>query len=174
MRRLIWIAAALLGTAAGAPPAVAAQDVGLAIGSRPAPLVMEDVDGKPVNLAQYIGKKPVVLEFWATWCSVCAALQPRIDAAERRFGTNVQFVTVAVGVNQTARSIKRHLEKHRVAGVLVFSLGMTALLVAVGLFSGTLAALPRSGMWMVWVKRVAGVILIGMAEYYFIQMGMVM
>jgi thiol:disulfide interchange protein DsbD len=58
--------------------------------------------------------------------------------------------------------------------LLVFSLGMTALLVAVGLFSGTLAALPRSGMWMVWVKRVAGVILIGMAEYYFIQMGMVM
>jgi len=58
--------------------------------------------------------------------------------------------------------------------LLVFSLGMTALLVAVGLFSGTLAALPRSGMWMVWVKRVAGVVLIGMAEYYFIQMGMVM
>jgi cytochrome c-type biogenesis protein len=58
--------------------------------------------------------------------------------------------------------------------LLVFSLGMTALLVLVGLFSGTLAALPRSGMWMVWVKRLAGVILLGMAEYYFIQMGMVM
>ena len=58
--------------------------------------------------------------------------------------------------------------------LLVFSLGMTALLVAVGLFSGTLAALPRSGMWMVWVKKIAGIVLIGMAEYYFIQMGMVM
>lgn len=57
--------------------------------------------------------------------------------------------------------------------LLVFSLGMTALLVCVGLFSGTLAALPRSGRWMVWVKRVAGVIMIAMAEYYFIQMGMV-
>lgn len=57
--------------------------------------------------------------------------------------------------------------------LLVFSLGMTALLVVVGLFSGTLAALPRSGRWMVWVKRAAGVIMIGMAEYYFIQMGMV-
>ena len=120
MRRLAWMVAAALAFGAVAPRAGATQDVGLALGSRPAPLVMEDVDGKSVNLAQYIGKKPVVLEFWATWCSVCAALQPRIDAAERRFGTNVQFVTVAVGVNQTARSIKRHLEKHRVAGVLVF------------------------------------------------------
>jgi thiol-disulfide isomerase/thioredoxin len=117
---MTWVVAAALSLGALAPAVGAAQDVGLAIGSRPAPLVMEDVDGKAVNLAQYMGKKPVVLEFWATWCSVCAALQPRIDAAERRFGASVQFVTVAVGVNQTARSIKRHLEKHRVAGVLVF------------------------------------------------------
>ncbi len=57
--------------------------------------------------------------------------------------------------------------------LFVFSLGMTALLVAVGLSSGALAALPRSGRWMTWVKKLAGVILIGMAEYYFIQMGMV-
>jgi cytochrome c-type biogenesis protein len=57
--------------------------------------------------------------------------------------------------------------------LFVFSLGMTALLVAVGLFSGTLARLPRSGRWLLWIKRVAGVILLAMAEYYFIQAGMV-
>jgi thiol:disulfide interchange protein DsbD len=57
--------------------------------------------------------------------------------------------------------------------LFIFSLGMTALLVAVGIFSGTLARLPRSGRWMIWIKRAAGVILIAMAEYYFIQMGMV-
>lgn len=58
--------------------------------------------------------------------------------------------------------------------LFVFSLGMTALLVLVGLFSGTLAALPQAGRWMVWVKRAAGVLLIGVAEYYFIQAGMVL
>lgn len=57
--------------------------------------------------------------------------------------------------------------------LLVFSLGMTALLVAVGLFSGTLTALPRSGAWMVWVKKGAGVVMLLMAEYYFVQAGMV-
>ncbi|MGE0158007.1 MAG: cytochrome c biogenesis protein CcdA [Gemmatimonadales bacterium] len=55
--------------------------------------------------------------------------------------------------------------------LFVFSLGMTALLVAVGLFSGTLALLPRSGVWMVWVKRVAALIMFGMAEYYFVSAG---
>jgi thiol:disulfide interchange protein DsbD len=58
--------------------------------------------------------------------------------------------------------------------LFVFSLGMTALLAAVGIFSGTLAALPRSGRWLGWIKKGGGVILIAMAEYYFIQMGMVL
>lgn len=64
------------------------------------------------------------------------------------------------------------------AGVLgflylfVFSLGMTALLVVVGLFSGSLALLPRSGRWMIWIKRLAGVIMLGVAEYYFVQTGL--
>jgi thiol:disulfide interchange protein DsbD len=57
--------------------------------------------------------------------------------------------------------------------LFVFSLGMTALLVVVGLFSGTLAALPKSGRWMVWIKKLGGILLIAMAEYYFVQMGMV-
>ena len=55
--------------------------------------------------------------------------------------------------------------------LFVFSLGMTALRVAVGLSAGTLALLPRSGRWMVWMKRLAALIMIGMAEYYFVQAG---
>jgi thiol:disulfide interchange protein DsbD len=55
--------------------------------------------------------------------------------------------------------------------LFVFSLGMTALLIAVGLSSGTLTLLPRSGPWMVWMKRAAAVIMLGMAEYYFVMAG---
>src|SRR5207237_1280887 len=51
------------------------------------------------------------------------------------------------------------------------SLRMSVLLVVVGLCSGTLAALPRASTWMTWIKRVGGIILMGMAEYYFIQVG---
>ncbi len=58
--------------------------------------------------------------------------------------------------------------------LFVFSLGMSVLLVLVGLSSGALAALPRSGRWMVWIKKAAGLIMLGMAEYYFIQVGMVL
>ena len=58
--------------------------------------------------------------------------------------------------------------------LFVFSLGMTALLVVVGLSSGALAALPRAGRWIAWVKKAAGLLLLGTAEYYLIQMGKVL
>lgn len=57
--------------------------------------------------------------------------------------------------------------------LFVFSLGMTALLVVVGLFSGTLSALPRAGAWMAWIKKAAGVVLLLMAQYYFVKAGQV-
>ncbi|MEO5580621.1 MAG: cytochrome c biogenesis protein CcdA [Gemmatimonadaceae bacterium] len=55
-----------------------------------------------------------------------------------------------------------------------FSLGMCALLVAVGLFSGTVTRLPRAGAWMVWVKRGFAIVMIGVAEYYLVQMGLLL
>jgi thiol:disulfide interchange protein DsbD len=55
--------------------------------------------------------------------------------------------------------------------LLSFSLGMTVLLVAVGLFAGTLTALPQSGTWLLWLKRGGGVLLLLMAEYYLFQAG---
>ncbi len=55
--------------------------------------------------------------------------------------------------------------------LFTFSLGMCALLVAVGFFSGTAARLPRAGQWMVWVKRGFALVMLGVAEYYLIQMG---
>jgi thiol:disulfide interchange protein DsbD len=58
--------------------------------------------------------------------------------------------------------------------LFVFSLGMTAVLVAIGLSAGTLSALPRAGAWMRWIKVIAGIVMLGMAEYYFVTMGSVL
>ena len=55
--------------------------------------------------------------------------------------------------------------------LFAFSLGMCTLLVAVGLFSGTLSRLPRAGAWMVWVKRGFALLMLGVAEWYLVEMG---
>ncbi len=55
--------------------------------------------------------------------------------------------------------------------LLVFSLGMCVLLVIVGLSSGAVSRLPRAGNWMLWVKKGFGVVMLGVAQYYLIEMG---
>jgi len=94
------------------PVALAGQDVGLPLGTAAPAVTLADLDGKAVDLGQYLGKQPVLLEFWATWCPLCKALEPSLKAAHAKYGTKVKFVAVGVGVNETPASIKRHLANH--------------------------------------------------------------
>jgi thiol:disulfide interchange protein DsbD len=55
--------------------------------------------------------------------------------------------------------------------LLAFSVGMCSLLVVAALATDTTLRLPRAGPWMLWVKRAFALILLGVAEYYFVQMG---
>lgn len=100
-----------------------AQEIGIAVGTTVEAVEIEDLDGNPVDLAEYIGKKPVLFEFWATWCPLCQALEPRIEAAHRKYGDEVGFVLIGVAVNQTPRSIRRHLERHATPGRMLWDAG---------------------------------------------------
>lgn len=110
-----YVVLAVLAGSLGAPRHALAQDegdLGIALGAKPPAVTVEDLDGRAVDLGQVIGKKPVLLEFWATWCPLCEALLPRLEAAHSRYGSQVDFVAIAVAVNQTQSSVKRHLARH--------------------------------------------------------------
>jgi thiol:disulfide interchange protein DsbD len=55
--------------------------------------------------------------------------------------------------------------------LFVFSLGMCALLVAVGLSAGGAVRLPRAGAWMLVVKKIFALMMIVTAQYYLLQAG---
>lgn len=106
----VVLLAASLGVAR---PARAQEDeVGIAVGARPPAVTVADLEGAPVDLGMIVGRKPVLIEFWATWCPRCAALVPKMEAARRRFGDRVEFVAIAVAVGQTPAAIKRHVARH--------------------------------------------------------------
>ena len=95
------------------PMTAMGQEAGITVGSK-APIVsVHDLDGKSVDLGQWIGKRPVFLEFWATWCTNCAALLPTVKAAAARYGARVQFVGVNVTVNQTPARARKYLESEQ-------------------------------------------------------------
>lgn len=119
MRKLAMIAASSLGllAASAAAPAIAsAQDLGIPVGSIAPTAQVQTLDGKQADLAQYIGKTAVIMEFWATWCPNCKELEPALLAAAKKYGSQIKFVGVAVSVNQTPERVKQFVEKHELPG----------------------------------------------------------
>ena len=45
-----------------------------------ADFTLADLDGQPVTLSRFLGKTPVLLVFWATWCPECKEAIPEINA----------------------------------------------------------------------------------------------
>ena len=104
--------ALFLAAVAGTLP-LRAQESGIAVGTKAPVVTVSDLEGKSVDLGQYIGKKPLFLEFWATWCELCEELMPRVRAAKATYGDRVEFLGVNVTVNQTRDKVRRYLEKHQ-------------------------------------------------------------
>ncbi len=55
--------------------------------------------------------------------------------------------------------------------LFLFSLGMSTILLAIGLFAGTASLLPKSGMWMVRVKKGMALIMIAAGIYFIFAAG---
>jgi thiol-disulfide isomerase/thioredoxin len=109
----------VLALALTAAPALA-QDVGIALGEKGPGGPLESLDGKAVDLSTYLGKGPVVLEFWATWCGNCKQMEPAMRAAMKKYGTQVQFITVAVSINQSLERVKAWQKINALPGVMLY------------------------------------------------------
>lgn len=59
---------------------------------------LNGLDGKPVDLATYLGKNVIVLDFWATWCGPCAKSLPIMTEVTDSFkDKGVVFIAVNLG-----------------------------------------------------------------------------
>jgi thiol-disulfide isomerase/thioredoxin len=86
---------------------------GLPLGSAAPAVTVNDLEGRPVAFSEFIGKKPVLIQFWATWCELCEKLEPQVRAAVQKYGAEVEFIGVNVTVNQKLDRVKRWVEAHQ-------------------------------------------------------------
>jgi len=71
---------------------------------------VEDAEGNAVKLSDFFGK-PIVLNFWATWCPGCVSEMPEFNAVYEELGGEVNFLMVDVvdGQRETKETGARYI-----------------------------------------------------------------
>lgn len=85
----------------------------------PAPdFTLNDIEGNPVSLSSFKGRK-VVLQFWASWCPDCRAEVPEIKAMQAQANpSKVAFVSVSF--DRTFDAFKTYVKENYLGGVQLF------------------------------------------------------
>jgi thiol-disulfide isomerase/thioredoxin len=112
------LAAVLLAVVA--PARAGAQDLGIALGAKAPGAPVERLDGTAVDLATLLAGKVTVMEFWATWCPNCKQLEPTIRAAHARYKDRVQFLAVAVSLNQSVERVQAYQQRFQLPFTYVY------------------------------------------------------
>lgn len=103
-----------------APSLAHTQDLGIAVGEKAPGGPLETMTGQTVDLSTMLGKTPVVIEFWATWCGNCKQLEPAMRKAMTTHAGKVRFVTVAVSINQSYERVKAWQAANKLGGELLY------------------------------------------------------
>jgi len=122
MRRIGLMAVAALAVSSAGAGRLAAQDVGIDLGTVPEAVQLEDLDGKAIDLAQYVGKKPVLIEFWATWCPPCMEELPNVRDNYDRYHDK-GFDVVGISLDRTKQDLEEFLTKEKLPWVTLYEEG---------------------------------------------------
>ena len=65
------------------------------------------MNGETVNLADYQGKKPVYLKFWATWCQPCREQMLHFQEVQQRYGDEIVVIGVNIDMNDNQQAVQK-------------------------------------------------------------------
>ena len=125
-RGIIGVAALALASVSFDAAPAGAQQAARSAGKQAPSVVLKRLDGAELDLGRYIGETPIVLHFFAAWCSQCRQQMPSLRAAIDRYGRSVKFVGVAVSANQSLERAKRYAAQHAMTHDIVYDARGTA------------------------------------------------
>lgn len=75
---------------------------------------LPDMEGNPVSLGRFLGKKPVLLVFWATWCPHCNGAVPEINRIHESSGRGDRLQILALDYMESPEKVEAFLRKKQV------------------------------------------------------------
>src|ERR1700753_2305529 len=75
-------------------------------------LTLQDLKGAPHKLEEFRGK-PVVLNFWATWCVPCAAEMPMLSEMQTQYKDKILFIAASIDDDDVKPEIADFVKKHK-------------------------------------------------------------
>ncbi len=106
-------AKATSGEAEAAPFVQVASDA--LVGHRAPSATLELLDGSHVDLAGILGKRPIYLKFWATWCVPCREQMPHLEATFRAHGNDLAMYAIDVGVDDPIENVRAFVATKQLA-----------------------------------------------------------
>ncbi len=80
-----------------------------------------DLDGNPLDLATIIGKQPLMLVFWASWCPNCKSEVPKVNVLQEKYAPQgMAFIGVNVGFNDSVERARSFMKSTKMTHPVLF------------------------------------------------------
>lgn len=89
------------------------------IGHKAPDFTLQDMDGKTVALADYLGKNPIMIDFWATWCNPCKVELPHLDDIYQKYqDQGLIFLAISEDSPRSASKVKPYVHSKKYAATI--------------------------------------------------------
>ncbi|MBD1362975.1 redoxin domain-containing protein [Mucilaginibacter sp. ZT4R22] len=87
----------------------------IAIGDHLPELILNNVQhysSPTLKLSSFKGKA-IIIDFWATWCTPCVKMIPRMDSLQKKYAGQLQFISVSTQAAATVDLFNRRIEQQQ-------------------------------------------------------------
>ncbi len=74
---------------------------------------LKTINGNEIKFSNYTGKKVIVIDFWATWCSPCKKLLKDLNKIYKKMNKDIEIFAISVDNSQAIQAVENYVKARR-------------------------------------------------------------